>query len=55
MSNPTTLWRLKQTSELFLDSYVADGDNAVFLSLWGRDTAIHELIAKLTLPLAEGG
>lgn len=55
MSTPTTLWRLEEAPELFLDSYVADGDNAVFLSVWGRDTAIHELMAKLTLPLAEGG
>ncbi|GEN25161.1 hypothetical protein HCU01_31100 [Halomonas cupida] len=27
----------------------------MFLSLWGRDTAIHELMAKLTLPIGEGG
>lgn len=51
----TILWRLDEAPELFLDSYVADGDNAVFLSLWGRDTAIHELMAKLTLPMTEGG
>ena len=55
MSLTTPLWRLEEAPELFLDSYVADGDRAVFLSLWGRDTAIHELMAKLTLPIAEGG
>lgn len=55
MPAPTTLRRLAEAPELFMDSYVADGDSAVFLSLWGRDTAIHELMAKLTLPLGEGG
>lgn len=55
MPTSTSLWRLEQAPELFLDTYVADGDNAVFLSLWGRDTAIHELMANLTLPVAEGG
>ncbi|WP_110633550.1 hypothetical protein [Salinicola salarius] len=55
MSTAIPLWRLSEAPELFLDSYVADGDRAVFLSLWGRDTAIHELMAKLTLPIAEGG
>jgi hypothetical protein len=55
MSTSTPLWRLGEAPELFLDGYVADGNRAVFLSLWGRDTAIHELVAKLTLPIAEGG
>lgn len=54
-TSTTMLWRLTESSELFLDGYVADGNRAVFLSLWGRDTAIHELMAKLTLPIAEGG
>lgn len=55
MATQTRLQRLEEAPELFLDSYVADGDSAVFLSFWGRDTAIHELMAKLTLPIAEGG
>ncbi|MDF9434621.1 hypothetical protein R5R73_02035 [Salinicola sp. LHM] len=55
MTTQPRLRRLEEAPELFLDSYVADGDNAVFLSLWGRDTAIHELMAKLTLPISEGG
>ncbi|MAM55796.1 MAG: hypothetical protein CMN25_00460 [Salinicola sp.] len=49
------LWRLDEAPELFIDRYLADGERAVFLSLWGRDTAIHELMAKLTLPMGEGG
>ncbi|MCG7601807.1 hypothetical protein MHM84_18750 [Halomonas sp. McH1-25] len=55
MTTQPRLRRLKEAPELFLDSYIADGDSAVFLSLWGRDTAIHELMAKLTLPIGEGG
>ncbi|WP_417329711.1 hypothetical protein [Halomonas cupida] len=55
MTTQPRLRRLEEAPELFLDSYVADSDSAVFLSLWGRDTAIHELMAKLTLPIGEGG
>lgn len=55
MPTPTTLRRLAEAPEFFLDSYVADGDSAVFLSLRGRDNAIHELMAKRTLPPGEGG
>lgn len=55
MTTAPQLRRLKEAPELFLDNHIADGDKAVFLSLWGRDTAIQELLAKLTLPIAEGG
>lgn len=55
MSTSTSLRRLEEAPELYLDNHIADGEQAVFLSLWGRDTAIHELMAKLTLPISEGG
>lgn len=54
MPTSTPLWRLDEALDLFLDSYAADDSSAVFLSLWGRDTAVHELLAKLTLSVAAG-
>lgn len=50
------LWSLKEVPALYLDAYVADdAGQAVFMSFWGRDTAIQELLAKLTLFANEGG
>lgn len=41
---------------VFCDALVCDNDRQlVFVSLWGRDTAIQELLAKLTIPVREGG
>ncbi len=41
---------------LFADAMLADeGGNLLFLSLWGRDTAIQEFRARLSLPVREGG
>jgi hypothetical protein len=41
---------------IFCDAWVADGDEMlVFASFWGRDTAIQELLARLTLSTAEDG
>lgn len=41
---------------VFCDALVHDDqDNLIFTSLWGRDTALQELLARLTLPVQEGG
>lgn len=40
---------------VFCDAYVANDDNIIFVSLWGRDTAIQELLAKLTIQPHQGG
>jgi len=41
---------------LFADAVLTDeGDNLLFLSLWGRDTAVQEFRARLSLPVREGG
>jgi hypothetical protein len=41
---------------IFVDSVLTDeADNLIFISLWGRDTAIRELQGRLTLGVAEGG
>lgn len=40
----------------YADAYVLDEANhLVFLSIWGRDTAIQELLARLTVPVRDGG
>ena len=41
---------------LYADAVLTDdSDNLLFLSLWGRDTAIQEFRARLSLPEREGG
>ena len=41
---------------IYCDAWVADDDDMlVFASFWGRDTAIQELLARLTLSTAEDG
>ena len=40
---------------VFADALALDGSVLLFLSLWGRDTAVQELLARLSLPEKEGG
>jgi hypothetical protein len=52
----TTLHEITECPGLYSDSCVTDESNClVFLSLWGRDTALQEFIARLTLPTSEHG
>lgn len=47
---------LIDTHGVYADAALADETgNLLFLSLWGRDTAIQELRARLSLPAHEGG
>jgi hypothetical protein len=41
--------------DVYCDALVCDDGYLVFASLWGRDTAIQELLARLSLSLSEGG
>ena len=46
---------LPEVQGIFADAVVTDTDNVlVFLSLWGRDTAIQELLARLSISEREG-
>ncbi|WP_392562277.1 hypothetical protein RHO12_01970 [Orbus sturtevantii] len=48
--NDISTFTLKDIPDLLCDSYIVDSnDNLVFLSVWGRDTAMQELLAKLTI------
>ena len=47
---------LIDTHGVYADAALTDdSDNLLFLSLWGRDTAIQELRARLSLPAHDGG
>ncbi|MCL2591650.1 MAG: hypothetical protein FWD67_12485 [Betaproteobacteria bacterium] len=50
------LFQIDEFSDLQADACVLDENlNLVFVSLWGRDTAIQQLLAKLTIGNKEGG
>jgi len=48
--------RLDEVQGIYADAVLSSGDDQLlFCSLWGRDTAIRELQARLTLGASEGG
>lgn len=50
------LFKLRELSDLFADACVRDeAGQLMFLSLYGRDTAIQQLLAAFTLKVGEGG
>jgi hypothetical protein len=50
------LYKLRELSDLFADACVRDeSGQLMFLSLYGRDTAIQQLLAAFTLKVGEGG
>ena len=49
-SSPKTLYRIDECPDLMADGCIADENgNLVFLSIWARDTAVQEFLARLTL------
>jgi hypothetical protein len=50
------LFKLKELSDLYADACVRDeSGQLMFLSLYGRDTVIQQLLAAITLKVTEGG
>ncbi|MGP0172661.1 hypothetical protein ACSVIJ_12340 [Pseudomonas sp. NCHU5208] len=50
------LFRIEECPDLYVDACVFDEQrHLVFLSTWGRDTALQEFMARLTLGSAENG
>lgn len=48
--SPTPLYRIDECPDLMADACICDESGMlVFASLWGRDTAIQEFLARLTL------
>ncbi|MDR2111613.1 MAG: hypothetical protein LBQ62_00675 [Candidatus Accumulibacter sp.] len=51
-----SLFRIDECPDLMVDGHVADKDNnLVFSSVWGRDTALQQFLARLTLGGGEDG
>ncbi|MGL4667784.1 MAG: hypothetical protein ACRCWR_07625, partial [Saezia sp.] len=45
-----TAGKLDEISDLFVDASLVDENlNLIFMSIWGRDTAIYELLGRITL------
>jgi len=56
MPSPTQLLRLEECPDLYVDACACDEQrNLVFFSAWGRDTAVQEFLARLTLGSSENG
>lgn len=56
LSSPQPLYRIDECPDLMADAFVGDEQgNLVFLSIWARDTAIQEFLARLTLGPDEQG
>lgn len=50
------LFSVRPFSDLFADTCVIDASGALlFLSLYGRDTSVQQLLAAFTLPSSQGG
>lgn len=50
------LLTIDELHDVFCDAVVDDREGGlIFASFWGRDTAIQELLARLTLPGVDGG
>ena len=55
-SSPQPLYRIDECPDLMADGCVGDEQgNLVFLSIWARDTAVQEFLARLTLGRSERG
>ena len=50
-----TLYKIDEVSDLYVDAFLMDQSRLIFLSVWGRDTALQEFFARLTLSKSEQG
>ena len=55
-TSSTTLYRIDECPEVMADACVGDDQgNLIFLSIWARDTAVQQFLARLTLGRDEQG
>ncbi|HEC1391362.1 TPA: hypothetical protein R1W70_004882, partial [Pseudomonas aeruginosa] len=48
-TSSTTLYRIDECPDVMADACVGDDQgNLIFLSIWARDTAIQQFLARLT-------
>lgn len=50
-----SLYKIDEVNDLYVDAFLLDQTQLIFLSVWGRDTALQEFFARLTLPKSEQG
>jgi len=50
-----TMYKIDEISDLYVDAFLSDQSQLIFLSVWGRDTALQEFFARLSLPKSEQG
>ena len=55
MPSNEELLKVEDVSDVFCDALLTDAARVLFMSLWGRDTALQELLARLTLKSSDGG
>lgn len=56
LKDTSSLLELREAPGVFVDAALIDElDQPLFLSLWGRDTALQQWLAQLSLPPTEGG
>ncbi len=56
LSSPTTLYCIDECADLMADACIRDEQgNLIFISVWARDTAIQQFLARLTLSHDEDG
>jgi len=56
MAASSPLWGIREFSDVFLDALVRnEAGQLMFASLYGRDTAIQQLLAAFSLPVSSGG
>jgi len=56
ISSSPVLYRIDECPDVMADAYVGDElGNLVFLSIWARDTAVQQFLARLTLGRDEQG
>lgn len=54
--SPATLYRIDECADLMADACIRDEQgNLIFISVWARDTAIQQFLARLTLSRDEAG
>lgn len=54
--HPSPLFQIEECPDLYVDACVCDEQrNLVFMSAWGRDTALQEFLARLTLGREQNG
>lgn len=53
--NTQQLLDIEEAHDVYCDGFLSDDGRLVFMSIWGRDTALQELLGRFSLKPADGG